>query len=107
LGMILKFLAGQLVDLDRWSLLWIVTPIALWQLARERRNVEALVLTLCISLPVTLYSGVYIFSAWANFAAHVTTSLPRLMLDVAFVSMLAIAMILPSFSREKKVEQSP
>ena len=104
--MIAKFLGAQFIDWDRWSVLWIATPVALWQLARSRRNIEALVLTLCIFLPVALYSGIYIFSAWPSVGAHISTSLPRLMLDVALVAVLAIALVLPSFSMWKNLEPS-
>lgn len=98
---IANFLARQIFDWHRWSVLWIAVLLALAQLLCGRKKGAAVILALSILLPVLLFSGVYIFSAWPDFRLHVGTSLPRLLIDVAPVGLLAIALVLPSFYPKK------
>jgi hypothetical protein len=44
--------------------------------------------------PVILYLTTYIFSSWPSYTAHVTSSLPRLLLHVMPAAWLAIALAL-------------
>jgi hypothetical protein len=98
---IANFLALQIFDWHRWSVLWITMFFALWQLARGGEKGRAIILTTCIFLPVTLLSGVYVFSGWEDFRIHLTTSLPRLLIDVSLVAVLTVALVFPSLFPRK------
>jgi len=94
IGFVAKFLAGEAIRWSRWGVLWLVMLVALCDLARRGRERHAVLLTATIALPVAIYSAVYIFSAWPNWRAHVSTSLPRLIMDVSLAAVLAIALAL-------------
>ncbi len=98
---IVNFLARQIFDWHRWSALWIAMLFALWQLARSKEKNVAGILTACIFLPIAFFSSVYIFSGWDDFRIHVSTSLPRLLIDVSLVAVLSIALVFPSLFPRK------
>ena len=83
-------------------MLWIVAAFALADLSRRGREQQALILVAAILMPVALYGGIYIFSAWPNYRYHVTSSLPRLMMDVALVAVFAVGLALPLRARAVK-----
>jgi len=83
----------QIIDVDRWSLLWPVTLAALLVLARRKRNADALLLAWCIGFPIAAFSSVYLFSSWPDYRFHFATSFPRLLVDVALVSLLIVGLM--------------
>jgi len=97
LSLVAVFLLRESVNCARWSLLWPAVFVALWQLARDSRS-QALASTLAASifLPTACFAGVYCFSAWPDIWLHISTSFPRLLIDVAPVASLAVALALPS-----------
>jgi hypothetical protein len=46
-------------------------------------------------IPIVLYCATYLFSNWPNYIAHVTSSLPRLLMQMVPTTLLAIATVLP------------
>jgi hypothetical protein len=58
------------------------------------RSFSKLLLTIGVVVPVLLYLLTYIFSAWPSYTAHITSSLPRLLLQVMPAGWLAIGLAL-------------
>jgi hypothetical protein len=92
LGPILGSLLSEAGTIEHWNLLWWATSLAFLCLFFFRgRDSGAIMLVICTVAPIAFYSGVYLFSGWSDYQHHVRSSLPRLLLDVAPLAMLAIA----------------
>ena len=92
----------ELTDTGLWSIFWVIVFVAIIYLLIAR-NFVRLLLVAAIVTPIVLYLLAYIFSAWPSYSAHMTSSLPRLLLQVMPVSWLAIAL---AFGQFKKKEQA-
>jgi len=84
---------AELTDFGLWSIFWLLTIVAIVYLVTSR-TLSRLVVTLSILSPVVLYLLAYVFSAWPSYTAHITSSLPRLLLQVVPVGWLAIGLAL-------------
>jgi len=94
-GTIASRLVDELSLWERWALLWPwfgVTAIV-WIVVRRGSALRAA--PLLVVLPMAADCGVYLFSAWTPFEAHIDSSLSRLLLQLAPVAVLLIAMSLP------------
>ena len=100
IGPVLSSLISEAATIEHWSLLWLATLAAFLCFVIRGRGQHALMLVICTVAPIALYCGVYLFSAWSDYLHHVQSSLPRLLLHVAPLSMLAIALALGSPSRD-------
>jgi hypothetical protein len=49
------------------------------------------VLFAAMLLPLSLYSAIYIFSAWNPMMLHLTNSMPRLLVQLSLPGMLALS----------------
>lgn len=94
LGPILRSLFKEMTAISHWNLLWFATLIAFLCIMVRNRRREVWILITCTVLPIALYGGTYVFSAWSDYQHHVDSSLPRLLLHVAPLSILAIAFAL-------------
>ena len=93
-GPVLRSLISEAATIEHWNLLWLATLAAFLCFVIRGRGQHALMLVICTVAPIALYCGVYLFSAWSDYLHHVQSSLPRLLLHVAPLSMLAIALAL-------------
>jgi hypothetical protein len=93
LGKILTTSIGELSQPVHWSIFWLLVAVAIIYLMSSRKLEKAL-LALAVILPVVLYSAMYLFSAWPSFTAHMTSSMPRLLLHVMPAGWLAIGLAL-------------
>jgi hypothetical protein len=98
-GPVLRSLISEAEAIEHWSLLWFATMAAFLCFVIRGRGQHALMLVICTIAPIALYCGVYLFSAWSDYLHHIESSLPRLLLHVAPLSMLAIALALGLPSR--------
>lgn len=98
-GPILCTLLSEAATIEHWNLLWLTTLMASLCLIIRGRGQDALMLVICTVTPIALYCGVYLFSAWSDYLHHVGSSLPRLLLHIAPLSMLVIASALAPPSR--------
>jgi len=96
----------QILDFERWSLLWPCTMIAFLFLSRMRRNREILFFFWLIFVPVIVFCGVYPFSSWPDYRLHFVTSFPRLLIDIALVALFAIGLSIPTMSSKPAGEQA-
>jgi hypothetical protein len=94
LGPILASLFKEATTVSHWSLLWLATSVAFLCFAFCRRNERAILVMICSVVPLALYCCTYLFSAWPDYLHHVGSSLPRLLLQVAPLSILSIALAL-------------
>lgn len=94
LGPILQSLIDEATTRSHWSLLWFATLTAFLCLAIRHRSERAILLVICSFAPLALYCGTYLFSAWPDYLHHVRSSLPRLLLHIAPLSILTIALAL-------------
>jgi hypothetical protein len=98
-GPVLCSLISEAATIEHWNLLWLATLMAFLCFVIRGRDQQALMLVICAVAPIALYCGIYLFSAWSDYLHHVQSSLPRLLLHVAPLSMLAIALALSLPSR--------
>ncbi len=93
LGEILATLVAELSEPSHWSIFWLLVGVAVVYLMTSRK-LEKLVLALAVILPIVLYSATYLFSTWPSYTAHMTSSMPRLLLHVMPAGWLAIGLAL-------------
>jgi hypothetical protein len=93
LGEILTTLISELGELAHWSIFWFLAGVSVFYLMTSRK-LEKLVLALAVILPIVLYSATYLFSTWPSYSAHMTSSMPRLLLHVMPAGWLAIGLAL-------------
>ena len=91
LGTIFRIALLELTDTGLWSVFWLLVLVAIIYLA-VTRSFSKLLLIIGVVGPVLLYLLTYIFSAWPSYTAHMTSSLPRLLLQVMPAGWLAIGL---------------
>jgi hypothetical protein len=91
-GAIAPSLCYALTATGQWNLLWFASVIAFGCLLLRTRTRETWLIVVCAVSPIILYSCTYFFSAWADYQHHINSSLPRLLMHVAPLSILAIAL---------------
>jgi len=91
----------ELTDIGLWSVFWIMAIVAMIYLLASRSFVR-LLLGATIAVPIALYLATYVFSAWPSYTAHITSSLPRLLLQVMPVSWMAIALAMAGSKQRKQ-----
>jgi hypothetical protein len=82
-------------DNGQWSIYWLVVAIAIVYLIVRWREAQNAIVALAVVVPILLYCATYTFSNWTNYQAHITSSFPRLLLQMVPAGCLAIAMVLP------------
>ena len=92
---IVRVLCAEIMEPNHWSIFWLLTGLALVYLLFLLRNMRTLLLASAILLPIVVYSSTYLFSTWPSYTAHMTSSLPRLLLHVVPAAWLAIGLALP------------
>jgi len=93
---------AEISESSHWSIFWLLALVAVIYLLLSR-NSSRLLLAIAVVAPVFLYLSTYIFSAWPSYTAHITSSLPRLLLHVMPAAWLAIGLAL-SLAKTKKSE---
>ena len=84
---------AAITDTSLWSIFWLLVFVALIYLI-VTRSLARLLLTIAVLGPVILYPLTYVFSTWPSYTAHMTSSLPRLFLQVMPAAWLAIGLAL-------------
>jgi hypothetical protein len=79
-----------------WGLFWPALVIALVLPGARLQTDERALLAASIAVPFTIYSSLYIFSSWTPFTRHLNSSMPRLMVHLTLVGILAIAAAAPA-----------
>jgi hypothetical protein len=92
---------AALRDTDLWSIFWLLALVAIVYLIAAR-SFARLLLTIAVLGPVIVYPLTYVFSAWPSYTAHMTSSLPRLFLQVMPAAWLAIGLALSSPKAESQ-----
>lgn len=90
---ILGILLTELSEPSHWSIFWLIAAVAVGYLVASRK-LEKLALAGAVVLPVVFYALIYVFSAWPSYSAHMTSSVPRLLLHVMPAAWLAIGLAL-------------
>jgi hypothetical protein len=90
-----SILLAELSETVHWSVFWLLAAVAVVYLFTSRK-LEKTVLAMAVLLPIVLYSLTYVFSTWPSYTAHITSSLPRLLLHVMPAAWLAIGLALSS-----------
>ena len=86
----------EMMDWKHWSILWPAALLSLILLLVSNHRKDFVVLLLAVTLPITMYSGIFIFSAWAPFMDHLNSSMPRLFLQVSLVALLIVGLAIPN-----------
>ena len=92
---IVRVLLAEIIETSNWSIFWLLTGLALVYLMFLFRDTRSLLLASAILLPIIIYSSTYLFSTWPSYTAHMTSSVPRLLLHVVPAAWLAIGLVLP------------
>ncbi len=103
-GPICRTLFAEIESTNHWGSFWLLTGLALLYLLVLFRDTRSVVLAGAILVPVMVYSSTYLFSAWPSYTAHVTASMPRLLLHIVPTAWLAIGLAL-SFRRVEPEKQ--
>ena len=96
LGRLVNIVSVLFVEMSQsvhWSIVWLLATVALVYLVASRQ-LEKLLLATGVLLPIALYSLTYLFSTWPSYTAHMTSSVPRLLLHVMPAGWLAIGVAL-------------
>lgn len=93
LGDIGRILFTELSEVVHWSVFWLLVAVAVVYLFTSRK-LEKTLLAVAVLLPIVLYSLIYLFSTWPSYTAHMTSSVPRLLLHVMPAGWLAIGLAL-------------
>ena len=99
-------LFAELTAIGHWSIFWLLAGAAMVYLVCRLHNMKSLMLAGAVLLPIILYCLTYLFSAWSSYTAHITASLPRLLLHVVPVAWLTIGVALPFARRQQNVVSS-
>src|SRR5207302_7541405 len=99
LGPIFAITFAEITEMTHWSIFWLLALVAVIYLFASR-TLSRLLIALGLIGPVLLYLLTYLFSAWPSYTAHITSSLPRLLLQVMPVTWLAIGLALASIKTE-------
>jgi hypothetical protein len=91
----------ELLNWRHWGPLWIAVIAATCFLIARRRSADRLVLPAAVFLPIALYAGTYIFTAW-DFLYHMDNSFPRLLIHVSLVAALLVAVVAPMGRAQKE-----
>jgi hypothetical protein len=94
-GPICRLLLAEMSSQADWSIFWLAAAVAMLYLVIRFNDTQSWMLVSAIIMPIALYCAIYLFSNWPNYAVHVSTSLPRLLLHVVPTTLLAIATVLP------------
>ena len=86
-------LLAELSETVHWSIFWFLAAVAVVYLLTSRK-LEKILLAVAVLLPIVLYSLTYLFSTWPSYTAHMTSSVPRLLLHVMPAGWLAIGLAL-------------
>jgi hypothetical protein len=100
-GEILRTLLAELSEPVHWSIFWLVAGVAVIYLLASRK-IEKLVLAVAVIFPIVFYSATYLFSTWPSYTAHMTSSMPRLLLHVMPAGWLAIGFALAQPKRDTR-----
>lgn len=99
LGNIFGILFAELTETAHWSIFWLMAAIAMIYLFASRQ-LERIALAFAIIIPAVVYSMIYILSSWPSWTAHMTSSFPRLVLQLMPAAWLAIGLALSQAKRE-------
>jgi hypothetical protein len=80
----------EVAAVSSWGIFWLLTATAFVYLLWGWRRLPYLLMLGTTLLPIFLYSLTYLFSAWPQYLDHVSTSLPRLLMQVVPVAWLSI-----------------
>jgi len=95
IGPITRLLLVEVSNQADWSIFWLAAALAVLYLVFRFRTMQSWILIAAVIAPIGLYCATYLFTTWSSYTAHVTSSLPRLLLQIIPVSLLAIATVLP------------
>jgi hypothetical protein len=96
---IFGILFAELSETFHWSIFWLMAAAAIVYLFASRK-LERIALASAVIVPILLYSLIYVFSTWSSYSAHMTSSIPRLLLHVMPAAWLAIGLALSQSKRE-------
>ena len=98
---IFRILFEEVSEPVHWSIFWLLAAVAVVYLFTSRK-LEKVILAGAVVLPVILYSLIYLFSSWPSYTAHMTSSVPRLLLHVMPAGWLAIGLALSQAKSENR-----
>lgn len=104
---ILRGLCIEMSHTNRWSVFWPLIVLAFVYLFIRARNLRLALLSVALVGPIAAYCGTYFFSAWADYFAHMSTSLPRLLLQMVPLAGLVLALVLPPPAAQEREGRSP
>jgi hypothetical protein len=90
---IFSIVFAELSEPTHWSIFWLIAGVAVIYLLASRK-LEKIALGAAVVVPMVLYSLTYLFSTWPSYTAHMTSSVPRLLLHVIPAGWLAIGLAL-------------
>ena len=103
---ICRVIAAEFMTWENWGVYWLIVALAGLVLLYHWRLLSNRLLLVAALLPFSLYSGVYVFSAWHLYLEHVASSIPRLLAQLVPVTLLAIGAAVAQFLRTGETKPS-
>ena len=91
---IYRVMLTEVSTLQNWGLFWGVAGLTLLYLAFRWRYLTERLLMVFTLIPLGLYSGIYVLSAWNHYLDHVASSVPRLLMQLVPVTLLGVGIVL-------------
>ena len=99
LPVIAESVLAQLGNWRSWGIFWLIAAAAIARIVWQRKIKDFALMPLFVLLPLGLYSGVYVFSLWPSFVAHLESSFPRLLIHLSLVAALIVGAAAASFRK--------
>jgi hypothetical protein len=94
IGPIARFFVAELGNLENWGLWWVIAGASTLVLVIARRT-QGIALLCIFAVPMTIYSGVFVFTKWPVYLLHMELAISRLLLHLVFTALLAFGMAFP------------
>jgi hypothetical protein len=92
LGPIAREVAFELIRIREWLVFWLVAIGSSIYLLRSQLRREGCLLLATTVAPLLVYGATYSLSAWPDFAAHLRTSFPRLVMQLVPLALISIGL---------------
>jgi len=102
---ILSALAAELTNTDNWGLFWLIAAVAAVYVVRQYRDARSVIFVTAVTVPLTLYALIYLFSGWTDYQRHLELSLCRLLMHITPFACLGLPAVLASL--RQKFYRSP
>jgi general stress protein CsbA len=104
---IYRVILSEVSSRESWGLFWVAAGLTLLFLAFRWRYLTERLLLVFTVIPIGLYSGIYVLSAWQQYLDHVASSVPRLLMQLVPVTLLGLGIVLAEIAPGARPSRGP